>query len=79
MSVNTFVCWFWTLVVSILTPVLFKAVEGYTWLVFGVTAAIGLMYISICMKETKGVPKEQLKKLYRPKQTAEKEPLLINR
>ena len=76
MSVNTVVCWVWTLVVSIVTPLLFKAIAGYTWLLFASTSSIGLFYITMRMKETKGVPKEQLSKLYDRKIPQVSEPLL---
>ena len=61
---NTVVNWIWTLIVSITTPLIFKAIEGYTWLIFGCTGIIGFIYIFIFMKETMGVPKDRVKKLY---------------
>ena len=63
-SVNTVVNWIWTLIVSTSTPFLFKAIEGYTWLIFGCTAIVGLIYIMLFMKETRGVSKERVKRLY---------------
>ena len=57
-SLNTVVNWIWTLIVSITTPLLFNAIEGYTWLIFGCTGVIGLIYVFLFMKETKGVPKD---------------------
>jgi formate-dependent nitrite reductase membrane component NrfD len=56
--------WGWTLVVSISTPFLFDAINGYVWLIFGITAVIGLVYIIAFMKETRGLPKERVKRLY---------------
>ena len=63
-SVNTVVNWFWTLVISISTPFLFDAMNGYVWLMFGITAVLGLAYIVLVMKETRGMPKEKVKRLY---------------
>lgn len=61
---NTVVNWAWTLVVSISTPLLFNALTGYVWLLFGITCTLGFFYVLIMMKETKGVSKEKVKRLY---------------
>lgn len=61
---NTVVNWFWTLVVSLVTPYMFDGIQGYTWLVFACTGIIGFIYIFTFMKETKGVPKDRVKRLY---------------
>ena len=63
-SVNTVVNWIWTLVISLVTPLLFDAIEGQTWLIFGCTSIVGFIFFVICMKETKGLTKEQCKALY---------------
>lgn len=43
-SVNTVVNWTWTLIISLTTPIIFKHIEGYTWLIFACTAILGLIY-----------------------------------
>lgn len=63
-SVNTVVNWTWTLIISISTPLLFRAMNGYVWLLYGCTSIIGLLYICKFMKETRGVPKDAQKRLY---------------
>ena len=63
-SANTVVNWIWTLVVSISTPLLFDAIQGYVWLIFGITLLIGQAYIMLFMKETMGLSKEKVKRLY---------------
>ena len=63
-SVDTVVNWFWTLVVSISTPLIFAQLGGYTYLIFGCISVLGFVYIFIFMKETKGLPQEQVKRLY---------------
>lgn len=61
---NTVVNWAWTLIVSISTPLLVKALNGYVWMLFGITCTLGFLYVLLMMKETKGVSKEKVKRLY---------------
>lgn len=63
-SVNTVINWIWTLFMSIMTPYLSQWLDGYIWLLFGITATLGFFYILIVMKETRGVPQDKLKRLY---------------
>ena len=63
-SVNTVVNWFWTLVVSISTTLLFNALDGWIWLLFGCISTLGFIYVLLFMKETKGVSKDAVKRLY---------------
>ena len=63
-SVNTLVQWLWSLSVSLATPVIFEAIEGYLWLVYCIASTIGLIYMFIFMKETRNIPKDKVKRLY---------------
>ena len=69
-SVNTVVNWGWTLIISLTTPLLFDALNGTTWLIFGAISIVGFVFIILCMKESKGVSKEDVKKLYQPKSSS---------
>merc|ERR1712223_759971 len=53
-SVNTVVNWAWVLVMSLITPVMFDHIHGWTFFIFGCTCLIGFFYIVFKMKETKG-------------------------
>lgn len=57
-SVNTVVNWAWTLVISVGTPPLVTALEGYVWLLFGITCTLGFFFVVFVMKETKGLTKD---------------------
>ena len=63
-SLNTVVNWVWTLIISLATPVIFKAIGGATWLIFASTCALGLIYVIAYMKETRNLAKDQVKRLY---------------
>ena len=63
-SLNTVVNWIWTLVISVTTPIMFKAINGWTWFIFGCTCILGFIYLFLIMKETKGLPADQVKRLY---------------
>ena len=63
-SVNTVVIWIWTCIVSFTTPLMFKALSGWTWFIFGCTSIIGFIYFLLVMKESKGVPLDKVKRLY---------------
>ena len=63
-SVNTVVNWGWMCYVSITTPIIANVLGGWMWLMFMCTSFIGLIYLYLVMKETRGLPKEQLKTLY---------------
>ena len=73
-SVATVVVWFWTLVVSIVSPFLINEwlPEGKTWLLFAGTSALGLLFLACFMKETKGKSEEEVKTMYlrQPKQSS---------
>ena len=56
--------WIITLAISLSTPYLFKGIDGWAWLIFLSTAVLGLVYIFIFMKETRGLSKERIKRLY---------------
>lgn len=74
-SVNTVMNWFWTLVISFITPVMNDKLEGWTWFIFAITCTLGLIYVVIFMKETRGLTKEQQKRLYRKDAQQTYEPL----
>ena len=63
-SVNTVVNWGWTLVVSLGTLPLINAIDGWIYLGFGCTCILGFAYLITMMKETKGLSKEECKRLY---------------
>jgi len=56
--------WFWTLFMSTTTLIFYDAIEGWLFLIYGVTCTMGTVYCLIFMKETRGVPKDQCKRLY---------------
>lgn len=64
-SFNTVMNWIWTLVVSLGTTPLQNAIKGYIWLIFGCIQIIGFIFYFTQMKETKGLTKEQQKRLFR--------------
>ena len=57
-SVNTVVNWIWTLFMSIMTLYLSQWLKGYLWLLFGATSTVGFIYLTLFMKETKGLSKD---------------------
>ena len=63
-SVNTVVNWMWQIFMSIMTLYFNEWLKGYIWLLFGSLCTIGFFYILIFMKETRGVPQDQLRQLY---------------
>jgi len=63
-SVNTVVNWGWTLIVSLTTPILIKAIDGWIYFIFGITCVLGFIYLITVMKETLGLSKEECKNLY---------------
>ena len=61
---NTVVNWMWALNACIVVPFLFNALKGYLWLLYAICSTFGLVYMMKYMKETRGVPKDKLKRLY---------------
>ena len=52
------------LTMALTTLPLYNAIEGWIFFIFGCTCTLGLVYIAIFMKETKGVSKVDQKRLY---------------
>ena len=57
------------LLVGLFTPILMNTVfkTGEIFLLFAVSSFVGLLYLSVKMKETVGLQDKELKVLYRPK------------
>ena len=53
------------LIVVVVAPYLYSAVNGYIWLIYATIIAFSLTFVCIFMKETKGLSEEEVKKLYR--------------
>ena len=68
-SVGTVMNWFWTLIISILSPYLITnwLKYGYVWLMFSGISILGLIFILFMMKETKGLTELEVKNLYTKK------------
>ncbi len=67
-SVNTVVSLILTLVISVSTLFIMDETfgeHGWLFFVYGCTCTIGLVYVILKMKETKGVSEEKVKRLYR--------------
>ena len=65
-AVGTFINWFLTLVVGLLTPYLFDHSSQLGFLIFAVFCALGFLFCLVCVKETKGLTEADLMNLYRP-------------
>jgi hypothetical protein len=65
-AVGTFINWTLTLIVGFGTTYLFNSLKGDTFYVFATTCGIGLIFIIMFVKETKGLTQEDLLNLYRP-------------
>lgn len=64
-SVSVTINWTMVVIVSLITPVLFDNLNGYTFLVFAAPSAVSVIYIYFMMKETKGLSDWQIARLYR--------------
>lgn len=66
MSIVTFINWFTIVVISVATPYMLTWSAPITFYIFAGCCLFGGVYSTIFLKETKGLSKEQISKLYAP-------------
>ena len=70
LSIATFVCWIFTLAIGILVePLINSWTKNYTFMIFGVTNLLAVLFCLLSVKETKGKSRKQLMELYRTNYT----------
>ena len=52
-------------IVVVIAPYLYSAVNGYMWLIYAAIVAFYFVFVCVFVKETKGLSEEEVKKLYR--------------
>merc|ERR1712232_1451973 len=66
LSVSTFCGFLFNLLVGIVTQALFHWSQGGMFLIFGLLNVTNCIFVALCMKETKGVPLEEVPALFGP-------------
>ena len=64
-SIGTLLNWTFTLIIGLITPLMFNNIKAGTFIVFGVLCGLGTLFVFFFMKETKGLSDSDVKKLYR--------------
>jgi len=67
MSIVTFINWFTIVAISIATPYMLTWSAPNTFYFYSICCVIGGVFSMIYLRETKGLSKEQISKLYAPK------------
>merc|ERR1712228_1073247 len=66
LSVSTFCGFLFNLLVGMITQTLFHWSQGGMFLIFGLLNVTNCLFVALCMKETKGVPLEEVPALFGP-------------
>merc|ERR1711881_637472 len=66
LSVSTFCGFLFNLLVGMVTKALFTWSQGGMFLIFGLLNITNCIFVTVCMRETKGVPLEEIPALFGP-------------
>ena len=64
-AMGTFINWTFTLIFAVGTSSLFSWSSTWTFCVFAITCGLGVLFVLICIKETKGLTETEVFGLYR--------------
>merc|ERR1712050_427202 len=70
LSVSTFCGFLFNLCIGLITQTLFHWSQGGMFLIFGILNVSNCIFVAFCMRETKGVPLEEIPGLFGPAHTA---------
>merc|ERR1712176_670010 len=76
LSISSFCGFLFNLCVGLITETLFHWSQGGMFLIYGILNVTNCIFVAFCMRETKGVPLEEIPALYGPANVDKREGLI---